>query len=208
MCNKLFWAADIEQATASVEADRTRILEQIKAMPGGADAMLVLAKGAIQGAWVSMDEVEVLAAACGYREGFDQLPQERLGLALCAAAACGFKDLAAELLVRGASVDSSCTMAGPEGGSGVKPVYLAAQRNFPDMLQLFIDAGANVDEHSAGCPILPLHAAVRSGHVEATRVLLDAGADINLSPLGVDALQFAQEFNQLATAEMLMAHRI
>lgn len=65
----------------------------------------------------------------------------------------------------------------PPGGFNGTPINLAIDRNFADVVQLFIDAGIDLSDNKNGS--LPLvHAAV-SGKAECIKLLLKAGADKN-----------------------------
>ena len=62
----------------------------------------------------------------------------------------------------------------PPGGFNGTPIGLAIGRNFPDVVQLFIDAGIDLNDPKAQNP--PLVQAARDGKADIVRMLLKAGA--------------------------------
>lgn len=65
----------------------------------------------------------------------------------------------------------------PPGGFNGTPINLAIDRNFGHVVQLFIDAGINLNDNSRG--ELPLIHAAKAGKAEIVTQLLKAGADKN-----------------------------
>lgn len=66
----------------------------------------------------------------------------------------------------------------PPGGHNGTPIELAINRNFPNVVQLFIDAGIDLNDPKAQNP--PLIQAAESGKPEIVQLLLKAGADKKL----------------------------
>lgn len=66
----------------------------------------------------------------------------------------------------------------PDGKHNGIPIGLAIGRNFPDVVQLFIDAGMNLN--APELPSQPLIHAARDGRREIVEMLLKAGADKNI----------------------------
>ena len=100
--------------------------------------------------------------------------------ALCYASRGWSTKIVKFLLDRNAHVDHLC--GGKE--KGVTPLYLAAwSKATPDVIQLLVDAGADVNFLSPASPFTvrrtPLMGAVSRGQVGVVSILLDAGADIN-----------------------------
>jgi ankyrin repeat protein len=64
--------------------------------------------------------------------------------------------------------------------AGCSALYRACTANCPDkdMVQLLVDAGADVNLASADAGT-PLGVAARNGYVEVVRVLLEAGAEVD-----------------------------
>src|SRR5512133_1043208 len=58
------------------------------------------------------------------------------------------------------------------------PLIMAIQCNEPKIVQMMIDAGAEVNIHFAGTT--PLIQAIHGCHVEVIKVLISSGADVNL----------------------------
>jgi imidazoleglycerol phosphate synthase cyclase subunit len=63
----------------------------------------------------------------------------------------------------------------PDGGFNGTPINLAIDRNFADIVQLFIDAGIDLRDNRNG--ELPLVHAAITGKADCIKVLLKAGAD-------------------------------
>lgn len=80
-------------------------------------------------------------------------------------AADGYSDWVKELLKDGAD---------PNG----MPLIMAIQSDEPKIVQMMIDAGAEVNVHFAGTT--PLIHAIQGCHLEVIKVLINAGADVNL----------------------------
>lgn len=66
----------------------------------------------------------------------------------------------------------------PPGGHNGIPIGLAITRGYPDVVQIFIDAGMNLN--APGQPNPPLMHAARSGDTRMVELLLQAGADKTL----------------------------
>lgn len=98
--------------------------------------------------------------------------------------------------------------ANPDGGRssgrhGGNPLITAIKTHQPEMAELLIAAGANVNT-IGGIPIVtPLIAAVRQDQTETADRLLAAGADPRMSVRGIDAIQAAERAGHHALAERL-----
>ena len=92
MLENMYYMVDVSQAAATVEEDRTRILTNLSVERGGVgiEAVNSLARGAITGAYVCMDNRAVLASAAGNDAPLSAVRGKKaLGEALRAAAAGG-----------------------------------------------------------------------------------------------------------------------
>jgi ankyrin repeat protein len=69
------------------------------------------------------------------------------------------------------------------GSSQGGPLYYAAWAGATDIVQLLIDAGADVNDSSAESAYTALHAAVRNGHLDVVEILLAHGANVNARDL-------------------------
>ena len=170
---------DVQQAIASFDADRVRILNDIESTVGFA-AVNTLGRGAVMGAMHCMDEREVLQAAAGNTAPLAALQGTALRFALCAAAAGGLNVPLQELLQRKGEVEVSglVHLPGPvKSGQDRTPITLAAAGGHATTLQMLIDAGAEVnpeaDLRSDGSKVdnwTPLMYAADGGHLSAVKV--------------------------------------
>ena len=93
--------------------------------------------------------------------------------ALWHAADTGQQPLVVALLRRGAS-------ATDVDKAGWSCLHVAAEKGYRNIIELLIEAGADVDARTAGGPAwTPLHLACSSGMVRATHALLQAGAAVS-----------------------------
>ncbi len=74
---------------------------------------------------------------------------------------------------------------------GFSPLHVAAEEGYTDVMQRFINAGANINIHtSKGNQNTPLHKAVQYGHKKIVEILIHHGANLNatnknhVTPLG------------------------
>lgn len=72
---------------------------------------------------------------------------------------------------------------------GLAPLHVAARQGSVDSVKALLDAGADLNQRSAGDRITPIIIATINGHFDLAKVLLDQGADPNLiEDNGVTAL--------------------
>jgi ankyrin repeat protein len=64
---------------------------------------------------------------------------------------------------------------------GLAPLHLAARQGSIESVQALLDAGADINQRSAGDRITPIIIATLNGHFDLAKVLLDKGADPNLA---------------------------
>jgi len=64
---------------------------------------------------------------------------------------------------------------------GLSAMHLAARQGSVDSVQALLDAGADINERSAGDHITPIIIATLNGHFDLARTMLDKGADPNLA---------------------------
>ena len=165
---------DVQQAVASQDDDRMRILNQIETTVGFA-AVNTLGRGAVMGAMHCMDKREVLQAAAGNTAPLAALQgKQALTVALCAAAAGGLNTPLQELLRRKDEVE-----VGAVNAQGRTPIALAAAGGHATTLQILIDAGAEVNPKLDAAEVMggpeadrltPLMYAADGGHLYAVKV--------------------------------------
>lgn len=189
----VFDLMDVQQAIASFDADRVRILNDIESTVGFA-AVNTLGRGAVMGAMHCMDEREVLQAAAGNMAPLAALQgQGNLGSALCAAAAGGLNVPLQELLQRKGEVEVGAVRL---LGQGRTPITLAAAGGHAATLQMLIDAGAEVHHScspsfSGGSRVnnwTPLMYAADGGHLAAVKVRCLRSASHFKAPPGAQLL--------------------
>jgi ankyrin repeat protein len=136
--------------------------------------------------------------------------------ALLFAARVGDLESAKLLVAAGANVDEA-------DASGVTATAMAAHAGFPDLVELFLDRGA--DPNAAGAGFTALHAAIMRRHTRMAGALLAHGADANapvrawtptrrsskdynFAPELVGATPFwlAARFNEPDVMRLLLAH--
>jgi len=91
---------------------------------------------------------------------------------------------------------------------GITPLIMACTNGSAPMIQLLLNAGADVNQAKTN-GTTPLMTAAASGSAEAVKILLDHGADVNAkeSVHGQTALMFAAAMNRDAVIRVLMAHK-
>ncbi|KAL5336761.1 ankyrin repeat-containing domain protein [Aspergillus crustosus] len=107
--------------------------------------------------------------------GFALNKVENKSRLLCLAVTNGDKELAAEMIWLGASLNTPQTV----GVNMWAPLHHAAFENQIDMMDLLVSNGASLDPFMDDELPTPLHLALGRGHLDAAQWLLDEGADLN-----------------------------
>ena len=200
MLSNLRFSMDVQQASASVYADRKRILKQISDGIGFA-AVNRFAVGAIVGANFSMDQPAVLKAVFGNPAPLAALTDFRsLVKALSAAAAGGFTIQVRELLSR---MQQPWVNLMPHGHS---PLMLASGGGHVECMVALIDKQANVNQTNSNGTTSLIYASM-IGNDTSVRVLLDSNADVNKASSGFTALMAASQKGHLSTVRTLLQVR-
>lgn len=87
----------------------------------------------------------------------------------------------------------------------VAPIHLAAEAGFPDLVQLFLDLGVDINLRTQGKnQVTPLHMAAAKGRADVVELLLKAGADVNARDTKNETpLRWAIVADQKEVADML-----
>lgn len=149
---------------------------------------------------------EQLNPASAFSKGMNQaaldiLLEDRSGHFLIRATEAGDMDAVKDLLGQGYDVNA-CR----EGG-WTALLYSSAQ-NYPKIMKILLDAGANPDIGNA-LGITPLHFGARYGNIEIAEMLIDYGADINLqNKYGDTALMVAVQSGSIELVGILINARV
>mmetsp|Transcript_16162 Transcript_16162/g.34704 ORF Transcript_16162/g.34704 Transcript_16162/m.34704 type:complete len:509 (-) Transcript_16162:277-1803(-) len=204
MLNRLYWLIDITKAAASVEADRVRILEEVRSGVG-IEAVNSLARGAAAGAETYMGERELLAAVLGDTAPLQALKGEPRSRALRCAAAGGLMRPLEVLLANGAA---DIDLELKDEAYGAHALMWAAWGGHTAAIAALLAAGAQVDAPRAGraAGMTSLGCATVGGHLAATKMLLDAKADVNAkSDAGLTPITGAASGGHLEVLKLLIA---
>ena len=172
MVNNLCFSMDVQQAEASVPADKERILKEIEASEGGYGALNRMGIGAISGAVYAMDQRALLKAVAGDTAPLAALQSTKeLDEAMRGAAAAGFLEPLRALLARKVPVESATR-------NGCTPLLLACQGGHEHCARALIEAGAAVDavENKQWTALM---FAAQGGHERCALELLKAGAAVD-----------------------------
>ena len=64
--------------------------------------------------------------------------------------------------------------------SGLDSLHHAVLQKYPDVMQMLIDAGADVDARTAAHGVTPLRSACEGRGLEIVQMLVEAGADVRV----------------------------
>ncbi|MBV7328333.1 ankyrin repeat domain-containing protein [Chloroflexi bacterium TSY] len=96
------------------------------------------------------------------------------------------------------------------GPGGSTPLHHAAWKGYVEIVELLLDAGADIDAHNNNTHwgTIPLHAASHGKRTAVAKLLVQRGAQINLhSPLtNLTALGHTKAHNATAVAKFLRQH--
>jgi ankyrin repeat protein len=88
---------------------------------------------------------------------------------------------------------------------GMYPIHMAALKGHSQVLQILLQAGANVNTPNTKVQSTPLIYAATAGHVEAARILLDAKANVNATDSGGrPPLMWAATNGQVSVVKLLL----
>ena len=125
----------------------------------------------------SVTRVEVL------KEKYAAVSKQLRPNGLADAVLMGDLESARALIDAGIDIQELDTRPGIAGGNGRRPLNHAALRNNVEMIDLLLDAGAEINKpNNSG--FTPLHHAAEAGSVDAARRLIERGADLTLITRG------------------------
>ena len=109
----------------------------------------------------------------------------------------GVYETASKLVAQGADIEAK------DPGTGASVLHYAVMRGNPEILQLLLERGADVNSRTRN-GTTPLHTAVLYNRYEVAEKLLDKGADINApSASGATPLALASAAKNRVIAELL-----
>lgn len=140
---------------------------------------------------------------------------------LHSATRAGRRTVAAELIRRGANLDSRASSAPGGGIGGNTPLHLAAFDGMPAMVELLLRSGASISATNNN-GMTPLVMAIHGNQTGTFRLLLEAGSDPNLMAITTSGsmlpggsamsvwtpLLFASSRNQVDTVKSLLNHGV
>ena len=192
---------DVSHASATVDADRRRILDQMQQTIGIAKVNS-MATGAVHGAVQMKDHSEVMEAACGFPQRLRALKdKDRRIECLQQASRAGFYEVARFLADNGVDVNGRT-----KGGYGTA-MHGAAGAGQALSVSALIELGGDVNaKNTKGGS--PLHEACFHGHLEIVEMLVKAKADVNLNQTNrpITPLRHATNQNQKPVIEFLKKH--
>lgn len=182
-------------AVHGVDIEICRLLLKYKANPNHRpnDYSLILMLA------VDKDNVELVELLLDHGAEIDEEDKSTFNAptALSLAAMNGSKDLVSCLIRRNADMNRPNMVED-------KPVYVAARHGHADVLQLLVDAGADVNVYTSDGRG-PLHIAHDSP--EVARVLLKKGADVNHASLFGSPLSYASGRNWPEVVKVYLQHK-
>jgi ankyrin repeat protein len=193
MLSKMEYLVDVEKAEATVEADKIRILQQVRASPGGSIGLNRSVQASIVAARLSCKYKIVTQAAIGNKNAIQSIREgttnENVNHLIVAAAGGGYVKLFHDLLNVGGKIEPNddelptfCyTKTTNENGGEMETVtcLMAASRSGNEkMVAEIIQLGGNVNRQNTR-HYTPLMCASKFGHTNVVRLLLENGASVD-----------------------------
>jgi hypothetical protein len=220
MTNEFRGAMDVNQARATMEHDRTRILAMVENTIGAtqmSDALL----GSLEGCSGIMDIPSVSHAVYNDEAAlketandtwgeYDECAWEPETTAFHFHASNGYVAPVRALLKAGADVEGQGTIDIDSPRSIATPLGEAAVEGHAEVVTLLIEAGADIEAHyHVNRATTPLMLASKRGHLDVMRVLLEAGAGVGCECVDVDgksAVDYAKDAGCAKAVALLEVH--
>lgn len=91
---------------------------------------------------------------------------------------------------------------------GISPLHVAVINNFPNIVDLLVQAKSHVNATDATTGATPLHLAALYGRVDIAKILIKGGADVDaLMKFNISPLLVAAQFKQTQVAELLLNNK-
>ena len=227
MTNEFRLGLDVNQARATMEEDKTRILAMVEKTIG-AKQMSDALRGSLRGCNTIMDIPSVSHAVYNDESALRETANETWGeydecawepetTALHFHASNGYVapvrallHCGADVEGRGSSSSSSLSSSDDSPRSIATPLGEAAVEGHARVVTLLIEAGADIEApYDVGRANTPLMLAAKRGHLDVMRALLEAGAGYGAGCVDVDgksAIDYAKDAGCANAVALLEAH--
>ena len=146
------------------------------------------------------DDIQSVKALLDQRVDVNYQTQRMKQSALESASGIGREAIARLLLAKGADPNL-------RNRKGSTALHEAAYSGYPNIVQMLIDAGADLNVAESEYGYTPIATAAFKGHPDVVKLLLDAGADPTIpNAQGLDAMQIARSRGHRGVEAVLQQH--